>query len=73
MRILAIMGPDKISVWHDSDDKPTPINLTSLCEIVSTHFDTPCRLAKISEGGYHKVNLYHEHLKVLGGTRNKAN
>ncbi|KAF1819278.1 uncharacterized protein K489DRAFT_384198 [Dissoconium aciculare CBS 342.82] len=49
------MGPEKISVWHDSDDKSTPINLTSLCEIVSTHFDTPCRLAKIAEGGYHKV------------------
>jgi hypothetical protein len=67
------MAPDEISLWRDSDDASTPINLTSLCELVSTHFDTPCRLAKIAEGGYHKVNLSHEHLRVLDGTRIKAN
>lgn len=45
------------SVWTYENSAPEEFSLTRLCEVVEAHFGVKCKLAKIAEGGYHKVRF----------------
>ena len=55
---------DKVSVFSYEDDAPSDsFNLSGLNDIVDTHFEKPCMLVKLAEGGYHKVGGFHNGMR----------